>query len=175
MRNLVLAAIIALPLAMLSFGQATDGNLVGNVMDATGAAVPNATVTITNTTTGIKTETKTGGSGDYRLNNVPVGQYNLSATAPGFGTATLGNLNIELNKTATANLTLQVGAVSATVEVSEAAATIDTTTAQVQSTFGSNQIVNLPIIENAQGNYGALQLSLLSAGVASNGEPKRLW
>ncbi len=78
-------------------------------------------------------------------------------------------LDLALNKSATANITLQVGTVSATVDVAEAAATIDTTTAQLQSTFESRQISNLPIIESANNFFGALNLSLLSSGVASNG------
>ncbi len=172
MRSLAAAVFIALfVVAMLGFGQATDGNLVGTITDATGAAVPGATVSVTNRATGVKTETKSGDAGEYRFNNIPVGQYNLTATASGFGTASLANLNIELNKTATANVTLQVGAVSATVEVSEAAATIDTTTAQVQSSYNATQIVNLPIVENNSGGtfYGALNASLLNSGVTSNG------
>ena len=165
----LVCAIVLAGLAPLSFGQATDGNLVGTVVDASGGMVPNANVVITNVATGVKTEAATSSGGEYRFNNIPVGRYNMTASASGFANATISNLTVELNKTLTANVTLQVGSVSATVEVSEAAAAIDTTTAQVGSSFESNQIVNLPIIENAQGNFGALQLSLLSSGVASNG------
>ncbi|HEY1239339.1 MAG TPA: carboxypeptidase regulatory-like domain-containing protein [Bryobacteraceae bacterium] len=165
----LVCAIVLAGLAPLSFGQATDGNLVGTVVDASGGMVPNANVVITNVATGIKTESKTSSGGEYRFNNIPVGRYSLTASASGFSNATISNLTVELNKTLTANVTLQVGSVTATVEVSEAAAAIDTTTAQVGSSFESNQIVNLPIIENAQGNFGALQLSLLSSGVSSNG------
>jgi hypothetical protein len=71
--------------------------------------------------------------------------------------------------TATANLTLQVGSVQNVVEVSAAATVIDTTTAQVQTSYSSNQIVGLPIIESSNALFGALNLSLLSAGVSSNG------
>jgi carboxypeptidase family protein len=162
-------AIVLAGLAPLCFGQATDGNLVGAVVDASGGMVPSASIVIANVATGVKTEAKTGADGGYRFNNIPVGRYNLTATASGFATATVNNLSVGLNQTLTANVTLQVGSVSATVEVSEAATAIDTTTAQVGSSFEASQIVNLPIIENAQGNFGALQLSLLSSGVSSNG------
>src|SRR5581483_9311763 len=161
-------AIVLAGLAPACLGQATDGNLVGTVVDASGGMVPGASVVITNIATGVKTETKTTAGGDYRFNNILVGRYNLTATASGFSAATIKDLSVELNKTLTANLTLQVGSVSATVEVSEAAAAIDTTTAQVGSSFESNQIVNLPIVENSGGGtfFGALQLSLLSSGVS---------
>ena len=84
----------------------------------------------------------------------------------------LKNVSVELNKTATANVTMQVQGVTQEVAVVEAPTSIDTTTAQLQSTFKADQIVNLPIIENTAGGnlmFGALNLSLLSAGVASNG------
>jgi hypothetical protein len=170
MKTTVVAIVIALlSLAGVSYGQAIDANLVGNVADASGAAVPNASVEIQHTSTGVKNSTKTNADGQYRFNNIPIGLYNVTATAAGFATATLKNVDIQLSKTSTANITLQVGSVSTSVDVSEVGVVIDTTTAQLQSNFDARQIVNLPIIENANGLFGALNLSLLSAGVTSNG------
>src|SRR6476659_7955651 len=163
------AAFMLTALTSASFGQATDGNLVGTILDASGAAVSNATVDLTNQATGEKRTSKVNNDGQYRFNNVPAGQYTVTATSPGFTTSAVKNVPIELNRTSTANINLQVGAVATTVDVTESGVTIDTTTAQVQSTYDSRQIVYLPIIENAQGNFGALNLSLLSAGVGSNG------
>ena len=168
-KQLLTAAIAVLALALLCFGQATDANLIGTVVDASGAIVPNATIDLTNTDTGVRSSAKSDASGSYRFNNMLIGRYDLKASASGFATTTLKGLDLQLNKTATANITLQVSSVSATVDVTEAAANIDTTTAQLQNSFEANQIVNLPIIENANGFFGALNLSLLSAGVASNG------
>jgi hypothetical protein len=154
----------------MSFGQATDSSLVGSVTDATGATVPGATIELKNEATGVRFTTTGGSNGEYRFNNVPVGHYDVTATATGFTAATLKNVALELNKIATANLVVQVGTVTTTVDVSEATVAIDTTTAQVQSSFDARQIVNMPIIENSGlGLFGALNLSLLSSGVASNG------
>jgi hypothetical protein len=170
MKTIASTVILAvLGFAAAGYGQTIDANLVGVVTDATGAAVPNATVEITQTQTGIKSSTKTNVDGQYRFNNIPIGLYNLSASAGGFAPANLKNIDIQLSKTSTANITLQVGTVSTSVDVSEVGAVIDTTTAQVQSNFDSRQVVNMPIIENSNGLFGALNLSLLSAGVASNG------
>lgn len=174
MRRIPTAVFLAVLVAALlvvpsSFGQTTDANLVGTVVDATGGLVPNASIELTNEATGVKASTKTDNNGQYRFNNLLVGRYDVTATAQGFATSSLKGIELELNKTATANVTLQVGTVAAAVDVTEAAAVIDTTTAQVQSTFESNQIVSLPIIENANSFYGALNLALLGAGVASNG------
>jgi hypothetical protein len=165
------AAVLLSLLAPAAFGQATDSNLVGVVVDASGAAIQNANVEIQNVATGVKTTTKSGSAGEYRFNNIPVGIYNVTAMASGFATSSLKGVSLELNKTATANISMQVGTVATALEVSEAAVTIDTTTAQVGATYDSRQIVDLPIVENNGGGtfYGALQLSLLNAGVGSNG------
>ena len=146
--------------------QLTSGDLTGTVLDATGAAIPNATVTALNAATGQKFSTTTTGTGSYRLNNLPVGNYDLTATAGGFTTATLKAVAVELNKAATANITLQVGQVTSTVEVQEAATTIDTTTAQVENTFTTKETQDLPV---ASVGLGVLNLSLLGSGVASSG------
>ena len=167
---LVLLALTGFPLHV--FSQTIDGNIVGTVTDPSGATVPNATVEITNTATGIKTTTKTGTDGLYRFNNLPVGKYDINVMASGFATSGLKNVAVELNKTATANITMQVQGVTQEVAVVEAPTAIDTTTSQLQSEFKADQIVQLPIIENTSGGnlmLGALNLALLSAGVASNG------
>lgn len=174
MRSLSTAVLLTALFATLlsapsGFGQTTDANLVGTVLDASGAGIPDATVEATNTATGVKYTTKTEASGNYRLNNLPVGTYDITTTSRGFATATLKGVALQLNKNTTANVTMQVGTVSSTVDVTEAATSVDTTTAQLQSSFDARQIVNLPIIENSNSFYGALNLSLLSAGVASNG------
>src|SRR5579872_1137328 len=140
LRFLVLLAAIG---AMIAIGpvplqaQSVNGDLVGTVFDATRAGVPNATVTATNTATNIKRTATTNGAGEYRFGNLPAGSYDISATAASFATATLKNVAVQLNQASTANLTMQVGSVATTVEVAEAAAVIDTTTAQIENTFSS--------------------------------------
>jgi len=148
------------------FGQATDGNLVGTITDATAAAIPGAQVKITNRATNIQTLTTSNASGEYRFNNIPVGSYDLSVAATGFGAMMESGLAVELNKTVTVNISLQVGAVSQTLDVIEAPAAIDTTTPQVQSSFTAQQAKDLPA---SSVRSGVLNLSLLSAGVASSG------
>jgi len=171
-KTMLVVLTMFLALGLSAVAQTIDGNLTGTVVDATGATVPNSMVEITNTATGIKSTTKTGVDGLYRFNNLPVGNYDVTVSASGFTMSGLKNVAIELNKTATANVTMQVQGVTQEVAVVEAPAAIDTTTSQLQSTFKADQIVNLPIIENTSGGnlmFGALNLSLLSAGVASNG------
>jgi len=151
--------------------QAISGDMVGTVIDATKAVVPNAIVTAENTQTGVKTTTKTNSSGDYRFSDLPVGTYSVTVTATGFGTTNLRDVMVKLNQTITTNMTLEVGVASTTVDVIVAGASIDTTTAQIQSTYTQTQIMDLPLASTGQPgtNFGALNLSLLSAGVTSSG------
>jgi hypothetical protein len=146
--------------------QTVTGELVGTVFDASGAAIPGATVVATNTATGAQATANTSASGEYRLRNLPVGTYNLKASAGGFSTTEVKNLTVSLNVTATANLTLQVGEAKTTVEVSAAAVTIDTTTAQVQSTFEAKQLADLPTTSSGS---GVLNLALYTSGVSTSG------
>jgi hypothetical protein len=167
---LLAAALMLAALALLSFGQALDGNIVGTAVDASGAAVPSVTIELQNMDTGVKVNSRTSATGEYRFNNVLVGRYRVTASAPGFQTISQNNVVVELNKTNTLNLTMQVGTVSTTVDVTEASATIDTTTAQVQSTYDSRSM-ELPMtsLDVPGRNLGALNLSLLGAGVGSSG------
>ncbi len=157
--------ILNLPL----LAQLTSGNVTGTVYDPTGATVPNATIVAKNNATGVETTTTGAGAGGYRFENLPVGTYTITVTAPGFAKAEIGNIRIELNQTVTTNVTLQIGQTSSTVEVSAAPATIDTTTAQIQSTFETKQLEDLPSASGGQAGSGVLNLSLLLAGVASSG------
>ena len=102
MRNgflLLAAAFMLAALAPVSFGQALDGNIVGNVVDASGASVPNVAIELQNMDTGVKVTGKTNANGEYRFNNILVGRYKVTATASGFTTGSLNNVVLELNKT----------------------------------------------------------------------------
>ncbi len=150
----------------MAVAQVSTGALVGTVQDQSGSGVPNAKVDLTNVGTGIVVSTKTTGAGEYRISNLIAGTYTLTATAPGFTNGSVANIAIDANKISTANVTLPVGQVATTVEVTEGAVNIDTTTASIQNTFDTNLTRDLPV---SGIGLGAPNLSLLNAGVASNG------
>src|SRR5438045_546072 len=91
MRNkwnvMVFVTWLGLALTANVFGQASaiNGEIIGTVTDASGAAVAGATVQITNTETGFKQSGKTGDNGLYRFTVLPLGVYEVQAQAPGFG------------------------------------------------------------------------------------------
>jgi hypothetical protein len=161
-----MGAIVLLALAAQAFAQTTSGELTGTVFDATGAVVPNATVTATNENTGVVSSTATTSAGQYRINNLLVGKYDLSVTASGFTKAEVKNVDVALNHLATANVTLQIGQSAQTVEVAAEAAAIDTSTAQMQQTYSAQQLESLSMTSTGS---GVINAALLQAGIATGG------
>src|ERR1035438_9552931 len=141
-KNLRLFGLIVLALAAClgSFAQSVSGDLAGTIYDASGATIPNATIVGKNDATGIETTTKSTATGEYHLGNLLPGTYTITVTAPGFTKAQIRGVAVDLNKTGTTNVKLDVGANVETVEVSAAAAAIDTTTASVQTDRKSTRL-----------------------------------
>jgi len=158
--------VLALAACLASFAQSISGDLTGMIFDASGAGVPNATIVAKNQDTGVETSSKSTSTGEYHIPNLPAGMYTIAVTASGFTKAQLRDVAVTLNKTSTTNVTLAVGSTVETVEVSAAAANIDTTTAQVQNTFQTKELTDLPI---ASGGSGVINLALLGAGVGTSG------
>jgi hypothetical protein len=167
----LILAILVLGLAVNGqvSAQIISGDLVGTVLDKTGAVVPGARVEATKTDTGVMYETRATETGEYRLNNLPVGVYSISASTPNFATTTINGFKVELNKTSTLAITLEVKGAVTSIEVSGAAAALDTTTSQLQSTFESKDIADSAVASTGGTGSGVLNLSLLSAGVATSG------
>ena len=160
-----LLAALLLFLSAAGFGQAISGDLTGVVKDSSGAVVANASVDTTNLQTGFKASTTTNTNGEYRFINLPAGHYSVQA-ASGSLKGGYADIQVDINKTQTVNITASVAGAATTVEVSEQATTIDTTTAQIENTFTTKQLQDLPITSTGS---GVLNLSLLNAGVASSG------
>jgi hypothetical protein len=164
--GLIFALLALLGLSAVSaLGQAIDGNVVGTIVDPTGAAIVGAEVTATNIATNVTATGKTSGTGEYRFGHLLVGTYRITVKVTGFKTIT-EQVDVELNKTSTRNLTLQPGAQNETVEVSGTPPAIDTTTSQLQTTYENQLLQNLP---SATVGAGVLNASLLQAGVGSTG------
>jgi len=167
-RTLIRVTALVLLLAAIQqvSAQVISGDLVGTVLDKTSAAVPGANVEVVNDETGVKYASKANESGEYRFNNLPVGSYSLSASSPNFSTTVIKGFVIELNKTSTLQVTLEIKGALTSIEVSGAAPTLDTTTAQISTTFDAKLNADLPV---SSITGGVLNLSLLSAGVATGG------
>ena len=156
--------LFSLLLVGVAQSQVISGDVVGTIVDKTGAAVPNAKVRALNVNTGAQLETTASGTGEYHFGNLPVGTYNISATAASFATTTINGFHVELNKSATLVITLEVSATATSIEVVGGVTPLDTTTSQVATTF--EDASTLP---SATSGSGVLNLSLLSAGVGTSG------
>ena len=163
---LALALISAVFPIGLSHAQTADGALVGVVRDATGAVLPNVTVTAVNGSTGINYSGNTNANGEYRVSNLPNGDYNVTVAAKGFAQSTVKNVHVASNDVQTQDFSVMAGQ-STTVEVeTEANVSIDTTTTQIASTFSLKEVQNLP---TAAIGLGVINLSLQAPGVTSSG------
>lgn len=137
------AAVVTILTASL-FAQTSTSSLNGVVKDPTGGVVPSVSIEIVNKATGAKRNDVTDSQGRYNFPQVTPGTYKLEAKATGFKAETVDNLILQVASAATANLTLQVGAVSDSVAVSAEAVLINTTDATIGNAIGEKPIVELP-------------------------------
>src|SRR6202044_3729789 len=150
----------------MALAQLTSGDIAGTVKDATGAAVPNASVVITNEATGVTTTLTANSAGEFHASNLPAGAYDVEVTNAGFQTYKLKGLEVETNRTATKDVVLSVGTTQSVEGTADAGVVLDTTTTNLTTTFSTEELANLP---TATVGLGVLNTSLLSPGVASTG------
>ncbi len=141
---------IAITLGLLSasaFGQAEIGGatLNGTVTDPTGAAVPNAKVTATNTATGTIRTTETNDSGLYSFSRLPVGSYDVAVEAAGFKTTRRTGLSLSVGAVVTIDLSVEVGTAQETVSVTAEAPLVESTRSQTSTNVSEQQVRDLPI------------------------------
>ena len=152
--------------AGMALAQITSGDIAGTVKDATGAAIPNATVVITNEETGVSVTLTANTSGDFHASNLPAGSYDVAVSNAGFQAYKLKGLVVETNRTATKDIVLSVGTTQSVEVTAEAGVVLDTTTTNLTTTFSTEELASLP---TATVGLGVINTSLLSPGVASTG------
>ena len=139
-------AVLACSLSGAAFAQTSGvGNISGDVTDATGAAVPNATVTIINTGTGATREITTNGKGEYLVPFLQPGTYEVIATAPGFGKVDRKNLVVNVGQILSVDAALPTANVSTQVEVTSDLPILDTDKTEVSQVIDQNLISSLPV------------------------------
>jgi hypothetical protein len=163
-RNFVLLFVLIPLLAGFVVGQANiTGTIVGTVTDASGAVVPNAKITVTNTDQNVVTRTvQTDSSGAYSAPLLPVGHYDVTAEAPGFTKAQQTGVTLNVNDRLTVPLQLQVGATQQTVTVEASPIQVNLVTPTAGELITGTQIRELTLTNR---NY--MQLLTLSPGVSS--------
>jgi hypothetical protein len=140
--------------------QEVSAGITGRITDPTGAAIVGATAR--DVDRGTVWPTQTNEEGIYAFPRIPVGNYDLKVEAKGFKTLTRPGITLELNQRARLDLTMELGAVTETVEVTGVAPLLNTDTTIVRSVLTSNSIINTPLITR---NF--IMLTLLTPGVTT--------
>ena len=140
---------ILLLLALLSanraFAQMDQGAITGTVVDSTGAVIPSADVTLTDTGTGLVLKAKTNKSGDYFFSPIKTGTYTVSVSAPGFETTVQSNVVVHVTDRLNIPFKLTPGKVTETVTVVSAAPLMQTQTAETAVDIDSKFLNDAPL------------------------------
>jgi hypothetical protein len=148
---------------VFAFGQFESGTVLGSIHDPSGAAVPNASVTLQDVRTGVTYKTQSDGNGNYEFVNERPGTYQVKVEAPGFQTATAESFALQVNARQRVDLNLQVGQASQNVTVTDAASLLETDTSSRGQVINPRQIVELPLNGRSYAD-----LTLLVPGVAKS-------
>lgn len=146
-RNFVLAAIFFLSLLALNGNAQTfRGTILGTVTDSSGAGVSGATVTIKNTDTGLLRTVNSGDDGNYSAPELPIGTYSVTVEKSGFKVGVVNGISVEVSTERRADVVLQPGDVSQTVEVSgDTLPQVESTSNTLGGIIESTVVTNLPV------------------------------
>lgn len=145
------------------FGADVTGSIIGIIKDPTGAVTPGVEVTVVNIGTNAVYHAKTDQTGAYFARGLPVGEYELSAEPRGFKKFVAKDLRVQVNESVRVDITLQVGELTQTVDVSAAAETVDTNSITLKNVVDQQRIENLPL-----NGRNPTQLMQLIAGVQAD-------
>jgi hypothetical protein len=145
-------------------GQAFYGSIVGNVNDASGAALASTTVSLTNSATGDRRAVITASDGSYRFVSLPPGAYRIEIEHPGFKRYTRDQVDVSVESQVRADIVMQVGDVNQSVEVQAAAPLLQTEAANLSQVVGARAVQELPL-----NGRNILNLIALAPGVVPQG------
>ncbi|MBI1787082.1 MAG: TonB-dependent receptor [Acidobacteria bacterium] len=142
--------------------QAVYGSIVGSITDASGAAIPGAKVTITDTGRDVTNVAASNDSGYFTQRFLIVGRYRVRVEAAGFQTFVQDNIGVSVDTETRVDVRMQVGEVTQTLEVSAEASLLKTERSDVASTYSEKTITNLPVLNRRFTNF-----QLMTPGVVS--------
>jgi hypothetical protein len=163
---LLLAVLWLLAFTGSAYCQTNMGTLVGSVRDSSGAAIPNAKLTVINSETGVTTSTVTTGVGSYQVPGLVPGSYRVRVEATGFQAQVRTGVLINVSQTSTANFSMQVGNAKQVVTVRATNVGIQTQTATVATSVTHQLVEHMPLTNtNTQGGErDVLDLQFLTPG-----------
>jgi outer membrane receptor protein involved in Fe transport len=160
-----LLALLLCAVALPAWAQLDTGSIVGVVQDKSGALLPDAKVTVTNTRTGRVYEAKTNGAGEYEVPGLPAGMYKVVAEHAGFKTHVVDGIVLYATDRRAVDTTLDVGQASESITVTADVTTVNTQTSGGGATIDSNKVTNLPL----NGRDFTSLITLVPGAVTSTG------
>lgn len=170
--SLIFAMILTIGYQVNAQSQAINGQIEGTVTDANGGAVPNATVTVRNIETGTERQVTTDSSGIYRVPLLPLGTYRVTTEVASFKKLIREGITLTTGQTATVDLTLEAGDVSATVTVTSDAPIADPGKIDVGRVMNAREVQNLPLVSRNPYNYSLLQANVTGRPNSEFGVPR---
>ncbi len=158
--GIFLVVLFAACLGNFANAQATNAQMSGKVVDSSGAAIPNATVEVINTGTGVNRTASTSATGEYVIPSLPSGTYSLKSVVTGFKTYAQSGIVLEDGQNARVDVVLQIGSTTETIQVSANGTQVDTSSASIRTEVDATQIAELPL-----NTRDSLQLITLVPGV----------
>src|SRR5213594_2696700 len=146
----------------LSVAQTSTATILGTVKDTSGALVPGVSITVKHTESGLTRSVVSGERGGYNVPLLPVGAYEITTTMPGFKQQVRTGINLVVGQEAVVDLTLEVGANTEQVTVTEEAPLVNTTTSSTSGVITEQQVKELPL-----NGRSFDQLIALNAGVSN--------
>jgi hypothetical protein len=163
-RALIRTSLLVSLAAPTLLAQTITGSITGTVTDPSGAVVANVRVSATNTATGVEFPTATNTAGIYTILFLAPGDYHVSAEAAGFRKSVVGPFKLEVNQIARVDLTLEVGDLTQSVEVTAIAPILQTEATATGDTITSTKLTSVPL----NGRNFASLLTLLPGVIVTN-------
>ena len=166
MSRFLLTAVLCALAAGPALAQFETAEVLGTVKDPTGSVVAKVSVTLHNQDTGIDTRTTTDTDGNFDFPNVKVGRYTVTGEAAGFSKAVASDIAVDVNARQRVDLTLQVGEVSSSVQVTGAAAVLETDSSEHGQVINTEQIVELPLNGRNYADLALLSTNTIKSPIA---------
>jgi Carboxypeptidase regulatory-like domain/TonB dependent receptor-like, beta-barrel len=166
---LMLSLCLLTSMAVQLWAQSDRGTITGTVTDATGGVVAGASITATNSNTGVSSKTISGANGNYTIPLLRVGTYTVTAEQPGFKKLLRQAVTVPVGQTVHLDLALEVGEVTQSVEVQAEAPQLRPDTSDLGTVISSQQVEDLPLVGVGEQRSPAIFM-ILAPGVTGRGQ-----
>lgn len=169
---IVLALCLGVCIEANAQAQALNGQIEGVVTDASGGAVPNASITVRNIETGTERQLTSDTNGVYRAPLLPLGTYRITVEVPNYKKLVREGITLTAGQTATVDLGLEAGDVSATVTITSDAPIADPGKIDVGRVMNTREVQDLPLVSRNPYNFSLLQANVVGRPNTEFGVPR---